>query len=225
MTSYQRPLIDAPVFRGIDGEVIDYGNRWEGSPPEDTYSVDTHPERFAPLHTVALALIDHLGDTYDVALVEGDDAVADLLHPASDVIRAVRIQPTDPACAAVTIVFTKYPGIFMHAGLLHDFHYPVCGCDACDSTWDAEADALEQQLLAVASGNYSERIDRGPRPWIEHKFTYPGQGWQGGRGRARDISAERVKRAKPVLRNLPGGVWAAWPKANSDSDHGREVWR
>lgn len=38
----------------------------QGSPPEDTYSVDTHPERFAPPHTVAEALIGHLRETYDV---------------------------------------------------------------------------------------------------------------------------------------------------------------
>lgn len=36
--------------RDTDGQVIDYGNRWGGgSPPEDGYSVETHPERFAPL--------------------------------------------------------------------------------------------------------------------------------------------------------------------------------
>ena len=57
MSSYVRPLIEAPVFRDADGAVINYGSRWHGSPPEDTYSVDTHPERFAPLHVVADALI------------------------------------------------------------------------------------------------------------------------------------------------------------------------
>ena len=94
VSSYTRPSIDTPVFRDVGGQVIDYGNRWSGSPPEDTYSVDTHPERFAPVHTVADALIDHLRDTYDVVVEEGEEMAADLLHPAfHDVVRAVRIRP------------------------------------------------------------------------------------------------------------------------------------
>ena len=217
MTSYQRPSIDAPAFRDADGEVISYGNRWGGSPPEDTYSVDTHPERFAPLHTVADALIAHLRTTYDVEVDEGEETARDLLHPTGrDVVHAVRIRPNDPACASLTFVFTSYPGIYMHAGLLHDFQYPVCGCDACDSTWDAEADDMERQVQAVVTGNYREVIERGLRPWVEHKFTYPDGGWRGGRTRAQDIPAERLKAAKPILRNLPGG-WASWPHAASDS--------
>lgn len=124
--------------------------------PEETYSVDTHPERFAPLHTVADALVTYLRDTYEVHLIEGEEMAADLLYPAPEVVRAVRIQTKDPACASLTFVFTAYPGIFLHVGLLHDFHYPVCGCDACDSNWAAEADQMEQQVLAVVTGHYRE---------------------------------------------------------------------
>jgi hypothetical protein len=147
VSSYLRPSIEAPVFRDADGKLIDYGNRWSGSPPNETYSVHTHPERFAPLHTVADALIAYLRDTYDIQVIEGEETAADLLHPAPEVVRAVRIRPNDPPCATLTFVLTAYPGIFLHAGLLHDFHYPVCGCDACDSNWVAEADELEQQVL------------------------------------------------------------------------------
>ncbi len=215
MSSYQRPSIDAPVFRDADGEVIDYGNRWDGSPPEETYSVDTHPERFAPLHTVADALIAHLCNAYDVHLTAGEETAADLLRPAPDVLRVVRIQPNDPACAALTFVFTSYPGIFLHAGLLHDFHYPLCGCDACDSNWAAEADKLERQVLAVVAGHYREDIEPGRRPWVEYAFAYP-NGASSGRSRAQDFPAERLKAAKPILRNLTEG-WAAWPHAPSDS--------
>ncbi|MGB7979396.1 MAG: DUF6226 family protein [Candidatus Nanopelagicales bacterium] len=214
MSSYLRPSIDAPVFRDADGKVIDYGNRWGGSPPDETYSVDTHPERFAPLHTVAEALIAYLRDTYDVQLIEGEETAADLLHPAPEVIRAVRIRPNDPACAALTFVFTAYPGIFLHAGLLHDFHYPVCGCDACDSGWASETDQLEQQVLAVVTGHYREGIERGFRPRVEYAFAYP-DGGTSGRSRGQDIAAQRLKTAKPILRNLSEG-WAAWPHAASD---------
>ncbi|MCR2812283.1 DUF6226 family protein [Microbacterium sp. zg.Y1084] len=211
-----RPAIDERTFRDADGHVIDYGNRWDGSPPEDTYSVDTHPERFAPLHLVAEALIAHLRATYDVEIDEGAETAADLLSPAfHDVVRAARIRPNDPACAALTLVFTSYPGVMMHAGLLHDFHYPVCGCDACDSNWQAEADQLEQQVFAIVSGNYRETVERGLRPWVDFAFTYP-DGASSGRSRTQDLPAERLRAAKRVLRDLPEG-WAAWPRATSAS--------
>lgn len=214
MSLYVRPPIDAPVLHDADGHVIDYGNRWHGSPPEDTYSVDTHPERFAPLHTVAEALITHLLATYDVEVDEGAENAADLLHPAfHDVVRAVRLRPSDPACASLTLVFTAYPGIFMHAGLLHDFHYPVCGCDACDSDWQAEADDLEQQVLAVVTGNYRESVKRGNRPWVEYAYTYP-DGASSGRSRFEDFPAERREAARHILRALPDG-WAPWPRSTS----------
>ncbi|MCR2809265.1 MULTISPECIES: DUF6226 family protein [unclassified Microbacterium] len=217
MSSYVRPSIDAPVFRDADGEVIDYGNRWAGSPPEDTYSVETHPERFAPLHAVADALIAHLRETYDVEVDDGAETAADLLRPAyHDVVRAVRIRPKDPASASLTLVFTAYPGISMHAGLLNDFQYPVCGCDACDSNWEGEADDLERQVLAVVTGHYRESITHGIRPWVEHSFSYPDGGGRGGRSLAQDIPAARVKAAEPILRNLPDG-WAAWPPPPSSS--------
>lgn len=77
VTGYARPEIPVQVFRDAAGQIIEYGNRWgAGAPPEDSYSVDTHPERFAPLHTVAEALIAHLTAGYDTAVSE------DLVHAA-----------------------------------------------------------------------------------------------------------------------------------------------
>lgn len=217
MSSYVRPSIDAPIFRDADGQVIDYGNRWDGSPPEDTYSVDTHPERFAPLHTVADALITHLRDTYDVEVEEGLDAAEDLLHASyHEVVRAARIRPNDPTCASVTLVFTAYPGIYMHAGLLNDFHYPVCGCDACDSNWQAEADSLERQVLAVVTGHYHETIERRDLDlWVGYAFTYP-DGANSGESREQGIAPERLRAAEAILRTV-SGPWAEWPSNTSSS--------
>lgn len=213
MSPYQRPSIDSPVFSDTDGQVIDYGSRWSGSPPEETYSVDTHPERFAPLHAVADALITHLCVTYDVLLTEGDEVALDLLQPAPELLRAVRVRPDDPACAALTFVFTAYPGIFLHAGVLHDFHYPVCGCDACDSEWTTEADRLEQQVLAVVAGHYRESVGGDVSPSVEYAFTYP-DGSSSGSADAHDLPVERLDEAERVLRDLTAG-WAPWPVALS----------
>ncbi|MFV0429414.1 MAG: DUF6226 family protein [Arachnia sp.] len=208
MSSYLRPVIEAPVFRDADDAVINYGDRWHGAPPQYTYSLDTHPERFAPLHVVADALIAHLRQTYDVELDQGVETAGDLLHPpAHDVVRAVRIRPSHPKCAPLTLVFDAYPGISLHAGLLHDFCYPACGCDACDSTWQAESDELERLVFATVSGTYRETIERGIRRW----FTYH-DGASSGRSRSRDLPAQRLKAATPILRGLPHG-WESWPRA------------
>ncbi|WP_404810209.1 DUF6226 family protein [Microbacterium terricola] len=32
----------------------------------------------------------------------------------------------------MTFVLTEFPGVHLRAGVLHDFHFPTCGCDACD---------------------------------------------------------------------------------------------
>ncbi|MBW9094501.1 hypothetical protein JNB62_12470 [Microbacterium jejuense] len=218
MASYARPSINGPEFRDADGEVIDYGHRWNGSPPEDTYSVDTHPERFAPLHTVADALIAHLRATYDVDVGEGAEFAADLLHPSyHDVVRAVRIRPNDPTCASLTLIFTAYPGIYMHAGLLNEFHYPVCGCDACDSNWEHEADDLERQVFAVVAGHYRETIElRELDPWIGHSFRYPDGGSSSGGSREHGVSPERLNAAQLILRTVPDG-WGEWPRRDPSS--------
>ena len=216
VTSYQRPSIDVTVFRDAAGEVIDYGDRWGGEmPPEDTYSVDTHPERFAPIHAVADALIAHLRAAYDVDVDEGDEVAADLLHAAREVKRAVRIRPRDAASASLTFVFTDYPGVFVHAGLLHDFHFPVCGCDACDSTWEAEADELERRVLAVVGGHYREHVGPGFHPWVGHSITFP-DGSASGQSPGRELPADRVRAAARALRQLPDG-WAPWPLKHADS--------
>lgn len=211
MATYVRPSIDAPAFLDADGRVIDYGSRWGGSPPEGAYSVDTHPQRFAPLHAIADALIAHLRDTYDVEIEDGIETAEDLLHPSyHDVVRAVRVRPRVQACAPLTFVFTAYPGILMHAGLLNDFHYPVCGCDACDSNWPGEADELEQQVLAVVTGNYRETIElRGFDAWVGYAFTYP-DGDSSGGGREPRISLARCATAQSILGN-GSGDWRAWP--------------
>ena len=215
MSSYLRPSVDAPVFRDADGQVIDYGNRWEGHPPEDTYSVVTHRERFAPITVVADALIAHLRETYDVELVEGAHTATDLLHQPTEVARSVRVQPNDPACAALTFVFPANPAVVLHAGLLHDFLYPTCGCDACDSNWELEADELERYVFAVVTGQYREAVGRGLDRCVEFSLTYP-DGASSGRSRFRDFPEARLKAAKPILRSRPDG-WAPWPHAIANS--------
>lgn len=214
MSDYVRPEIDTPVFRDAEGRVIEYGNRWPGSPPEDTYSVDTHPERFAPLHAVGDALVAYLRETYEVEVEDGVHVAEDLNRPSSfDVLRAVRLRPADPRCAPVTVVFDAYPGLSVHLGALYDAHYPHCGCDACDEEWRAIATDLEQQVLAVVTGNFREAVVMGGELMVQHAFTFP-EGSRCGSSGAEDLPSERLSNARQVLRGVPDG-WAPWPRAQA----------
>src|SRR5690554_2561679 len=134
MPDYVRPTLPQLVFYDDAGAVIPYGNRWpDRIAPEHAYSVVTHPERFAPLYLVAEALIQHLAETYEVSVSDDIAHAGELLHDSyHGVVRAVQVVPQNADAASLTFVYTSFPGVTVHAGLLHDFPFPDCGCDACD---------------------------------------------------------------------------------------------
>src|SRR4051812_29452694 len=105
MSMYVRRIWPDPVFRDDGGAVLAYGSRWGwDGPPPATYSLVSHPERFAPLHLVADAVIEHLQEAYDVQ-VHWDSAYAsDFLRPP-DLTRVARVTPNDTAAAPLTIGF------------------------------------------------------------------------------------------------------------------------
>jgi|GEM_PF-6971909 hypothetical protein len=97
---YVRPPIAPAVF--VDDLGRPYGERWGMvATPEDSCSVVSHPERFAPLHEVADALVDWLRATFVVQVEEGAELAADLLHPQPSVLRAVRLTPAHPDAASL----------------------------------------------------------------------------------------------------------------------------
>lgn len=168
---YVRPPLPARSYRTPEGGPVAYGNRRgvEG-PPEDAYEVVTHPERFAGLHRVAGALVEHLVAVYDVEVETGVSCAADLLWRPSDVVAATRLVPRRPDAAPLTIVRTGLPGVTVHAGALQDAVFPVCGCD---ETAESEAEELEQFVLAVAAGSFAERYPVGSQRWYECAWTAP----------------------------------------------------
>jgi hypothetical protein len=214
VNGYVRPVVVEQTFRDSDGSVIDYGDRWDGEgPPSDSYSVDTHPERFAPLHTVAEALLEYLQSEYEVEVADDLSCADDLWRPGPSALRAVRITPAADNAAAMTFVFTDYPGIVVHAGLVHDFTYPICGCDACDETWDSVADDLEETVQAVASGQYREDIRRHyGSHWIWSQLTGPSGSSQGSGGSISVDDPALLRAASALLKALPNGSWEPWPR-------------
>jgi hypothetical protein len=209
---YVRPLLPEGAYYSEDGVPIPYGRRWgDGGPDPDSYSVDSHPERFAGLHIVARALIDHLAAVYDVEVHEDPGHAAELLMEARDVLQTVKVTPRRSGAAPLTFVLTEYPGVVVHAGELHDFSFPVCGCDACDETAETTADRMEMLVLTVAAGGYSERYPVGRRRWSEYALTaFDGSGSESGKGDLGPITTDRLHDAELRLRDVSGG-WSPWP--------------
>lgn len=213
IAGYVRPTLPTLEFRNSDGNVIPYGRRWAVRPPDDSYSVVSHPERYALLHTVADALIEHLAQEFDVELSDDSTLASDLINPQTGVVRAVRLAPSDPNAAPLTLVFTGFPGVIVHAGVLHDFAFPSCGCDACDEPLDSLVEQFEQTVLGVASGGYGEAYPAGMPGRAAFSMSYPdGSGSSSGEGEIGDIPNERLEDAETRLR-ANNGPWHPWPRA------------
>ncbi|PPL19688.1 hypothetical protein GY24_04925 [Microterricola pindariensis] len=223
---YTRPALPASDYSDAAGQPIPYGNRWGADGPDpDSYSRVSHPERFAGLHTVANALIDYLEQAYAVS-VWRESAVPDapgggfdppLLHAQDDVVEVVRVVPESPDAASLSFAFTAFPGVFVEAGVLHTFPHPICGCDACDDTAEAQAVELEELVLAVVNGAYTEELGSGPGAEVSHSLVFFDEngaqtGSRSGSGGApTTVSAERLAAASATLAALPHG-WRAWPR-------------
>ncbi|MGO1851887.1 MAG: DUF6226 family protein [Microbacteriaceae bacterium] len=235
---YTRPHVTPTVFEDETGATIQYGDRWasnDGMPPDDSYSVVSNPERFAPLHTVAESIIEHLTATYDVDVETGPHVNDELDEPtpADEVVRAVRLTPRDEDCAALTIVLTDFPAVHIYAGVLYSNTYPSCGCDACDERWEDAADELEWETFAIIGGGLTEAVGKPRRPkWkyergiglvkgmgqtVSYRIrTAGGDNEKSGQSPAADIPATRLQEVTAKLTALsetsPEGNWKPWPK-------------
>jgi len=132
--TYVRPALDLGIYLDEQGRAIPYGRRWGmGHPPEDTYSVTRHPERFAPLLEVASALRAYVEEHLD---------------------------PAD-ASAPLTITERDFPMVEVWAGVSGHERFPVCGCDACDEDVEELAALLEDFVFSVLNGDFQESWERG----------------------------------------------------------------
>lgn len=210
---YARPAVVTPRIVDADGSPIAFGERWGmDGPPEETYSVDAHPERFAPLHPIADALVAHLVTTFDASTTDAlDEATSWFGGDGPRLLRAVRVEPTARDAAALTIAWTDYPGIRLRAGAAHEGLYPVCGCEACDEPWERVADDLEELVLAVADGRLQESTDRGIGYEIEDADgAVRASGWGSARSMGADGRARR-RAARALLAARDGDRWLPWP--------------
>jgi hypothetical protein len=216
MTQFVRPHVTSRVYRDDGGRVIHYGRRWgRDGPPDDTYSKTSHLDRYEPVHVVARALIDYLVRTYDVVVENGPSCIEVFLRPELELVpspiaflEAVTLSPQVLSCAPLTFGFTSFPGLSLRAGVLYDFHFPHCGCDACDEGIDYLLDELEQAVFAVAQGNFQESISR-RGTWATYELNIA-DGWERGNSGLEGLSKHRIKAAKDRLAKAPNG-WTPWP--------------
>lgn len=240
MSTYTRPFIEALEFRDATGTVIDYGNRWTDldGPPEDTYSVIDHPERFAPLHTVATAVVEYLIENYDVDVEEGSHLLTERLHDPEDVTRAVRLTPRSEYATPITFVWASDPAIRIYAGVFFDAVYPSCSCNACDERWNESAGALEEETFSIVEGGLSEDVSEPRRPkWSFDRGTGLVQGMgqtisfrlrgrdgdseQSSQSRAENVPAATLESAQATLHAVheasPTHGWLPWPEKQQRS--------
>ena len=151
-TWYKTPARVPEGIRDPNGKAIDHGRSWgERGAPRESYERVSHPERFAPLEDALDALVGHLETSYRVKRV-------DAVHPGG---RSIALHPDDPLAAPLRLELNKHQGqtsIRVSAGLLHDFVYPSCGCDACDESVVDVGEELEETVLGVVAGGFAERI-------------------------------------------------------------------
>jgi Family of unknown function (DUF6226) len=211
MPEYSRPLVTARQFRDESGAVIRYGTRWDGSPPENSYSHVSNPERFAPLQTIADALIEHLRAAYlvDVAALGKSSTLVD----PSTTTKLIAVTPRQADAAPLVFRFTNFPGVEIQAGIHYREAFPFCGCDACDETWGDAADKMEQLVFAVSDGRFSERIGFPDRAvgtaTVEHRIE--GAGHEVRSGIEHGVQPDSALREDAArLDRLPAGRWQPW---------------
>lgn len=184
----------------------------EASLMDPAYSRVTNPERFLPLHTAMLAIIDRLESDFEVERAEGfgfDEKLARGL----DLARAdVRLTPKDPDAAPVSVVFTAFPGLRIRFGRWYIEPFPVCGCDACDESAEGEIERLTDMIDDVTAGRFREAVEIPllsfmGAGWVDTSFWSP----DGRRRRHRSRVDRRRGREMSGGRHRLALNWKPWP--------------
>lgn len=117
--------------------------------------------------------------------------------------------PRSNESAPLTFVLTSFPGVYLHAGMLHDFHFPVCGCDACDDDVRSLADEVEWTVRMVVTGHYRESVNPQASGWLGYRLEEPGVRTRSGQSRTDEVPVERLERARHLV--PADGPWRPWP--------------
>lgn len=221
MRGYQRPDVVATELQDDDGNIINFGNRWRSidGPPEEAYSSLRYSQRFAPLEAIGNAVIEYLVATYDVDLIErgvpkssnGNDLMGSSTDREIYPLRDVTVVPRDPNCVSLWIVVTTLPGLYVGTNEHHEYVFPRCACEACDETWQVQADDFEQTVDALIHGRFIEQFEvHRSRSLFSRLFTRKNR-WmrESRRGRARRQGSPFVIDPQVVGRRT-SPLWTIW---------------
>jgi hypothetical protein len=190
-------------------------SRWgpEG-PPDEAYSRVTNPERFRPLHDIALGLIDNLSATCYVERHDGY-GIDDELEKIELERPVIKLVPHDASAAPLVFAFTTFPGIRVRFGYWRMDGFPPCGCDACDETADGEAGQLSRIVDAVTAGRFRETVHL---PFLGDGFYESRFWWDDGGSMSNRERIDR-SRARQMLALMEGASrdWKPWPHRESQS--------
>ena len=133
--------------------------RWgpEGPPPE-AYSRVTNPERFRPLHSAMLGIISRLESDFGVDRTEGYGLDEELERRLDLAGPSVRLSPTKPDAAPITVVLSTFPSLHLRFGRWYKEPFPDCGCDACDESAEGEIERLNDMIDDVTAGRFHEAV-------------------------------------------------------------------
>jgi hypothetical protein len=132
-------------------------HRWAGDePPPHAYSV-TDPERFRPLHGIALDLLERLAAEYDVSRSESFEMMPGLTS-FEHARLPITLTPNAPTAAPIAIAFTTFPSLVTRFGRWVLETFPSCACVACAETAEGEGRRLEELVHEVVAGRFHEEL-------------------------------------------------------------------
>ena len=178
-------------------------------PDPEAYSRVTNPERFLPLHTFALALLDRLTMEYDVIRTDAFTLMPNMT-PFKQARPPVTLTPVAAEAAPVAIAFTTFPSLLVRYGKWSAMALPSCGCDACAATAEREAEQFEQLLGDVVAGRFREELripffGRARIHWSFGDITRAGHLSGGGESLSRDQARLLDTRGPKRI------LWQSWP--------------
>jgi hypothetical protein len=183
-------------------------DRWAGDePPPHTYSQVTDPERFRPLHGIALDLLERLAAEYDVSRSESFEMMPGLT--SSEHARPpITLTPNAPTAAPIAIAFTAFPSLVARFGRWVLDEFPSCACDACAETAGGEGRRLEELVHEVVAGRFHEEL-------LIRRFRDSSLSWSFGdlRGRHRG-GWKRLPRSRAIAlgEHSLRIDWRPWPR-------------
>ena len=125
---------------------------------DHAYGRVTNPGRFAPVQKAATDLIRRLHTEYECEV----EPIAAPTGPSTRLTDGSQIRicsSTEAGC--VTVEATDFPGVALGIGDWHTFHFPRCGCDACDEQLPQIIEEMNDIIDAFVGGRFVESVGGG----------------------------------------------------------------